>query len=285
MAAFLSLYPSHVCAQTKLKLSIAKTFVHDELPVFIEIAVSEFKIVMKDTIGMEGDVGIKYSPAELAAKINDRQLDFGILHAHEFAWVQKKYPDLQPLLIAATKPAEKHVHVIVHKDDPAKTFADLRGKKFDQALSTKEYCLLHLQKLCTGENTADASKYFGSIARSATAFEALDQVARRKADVTIIDSIRLESYKEIKGPVFEKNLRVLEQSSVVPPAVVIYRKDALSQETVDRVRNGLLKAHTTTRGKILMAIWQIQNFDAVPKDYGDRLAAVLKEYPAPESPR
>jgi hypothetical protein len=34
-----------------------------------------------------------------------------------------------------------------------------------------------------------------------------------------------------------------------------------------------------------MAIWHIDAFEPVPKDYADRLAEVLKEYPPPNKPR
>jgi hypothetical protein len=84
--------------------------------------------------------------------------------------------------------------------------------------------------------------------------------------------------------------------TVVPPSIhketgeTIEWNEAGTIATVTRDEliaaiNGLLKAHTTKRGQLLMTIWHIQNFDAVPKDYTDSLEAVLKEYPAPESPR
>jgi ABC-type phosphate/phosphonate transport system substrate-binding protein len=278
---------SDVSAQEKqkpLRLSIAKTFARDQSQVFADLVVSEFKIVVKDTTGLDGDAAIKFDPAELAAKLNNRELDFGIVHAHEFAWVQKKYPDLQPLLIAATKNADKRVCLIVPEDSPAKSFADLRGKKIDWPRGTKEYCRIHVHKLCADRGEADPKKYFGTIAKSATQFDALDEVARRKADATVIDTIWLDSYKDFKGPVFAKHLRILERSSVVPPAVVLYKKGALPQATIDKVHDGLRKAHTTARGRLLLMLWHIDSFEAVPKDYAKSLSEVLKEYPAPEMP-
>ena len=54
------------------------------------------------------------------------------------------------------------------------------------------------------------------------------------------------------------------------------------QEFVDCVRAGLLKTHNIPRGRLLMMLWQIDAFEAVPADYAKRLDEVLKEYPAPQ---
>jgi hypothetical protein len=78
---------------------------------------------------------------------------------------------------------------------------------------------------------------------------------------------------------------VLQQSDLVPPAVIVYRPGTLGEATLDRVRDGLRKAHADDRGRALMAIWHIDAFEPVPKDYADRLAEVLKEYPPPNKPR
>ena len=66
--------------------------------------------------------------------------------------MQKKYPSIKPLLIAVSKshPVE-HAYLIVRKDSPVKSFADLRGKKFDLPTGTKEHCRLFLQKYCKEE--------------------------------------------------------------------------------------------------------------------------------------
>lgn len=268
-----------------LQISMANTFVHDRAQVFIDIATSEFKAVMKNTTGLDGELTVKHAPADIAAKLHDKQLDFAILYAHEYAWVREKYPDLKPLLIAATKKHDKRVHVIVHQNCAANTIADLRGQKFDMPSGTKEYCRIYLDKLCADQAPGGPVKFFGTIAKSSSQLDALDEVARKKADATIVDTPWLDFYKEIKGPVFAKNLKVLLESKIVPPAVVVYRPGKLGQKVVDRVSEGLRKVHTDVRGQALMMLWHIDSFEAVPEDYSKSLAEVLKQYPAPMSPR
>src|SRR5262249_13648317 len=96
-----------------LQIGMAKTFVHDQPQVFIDLAAGEFKEVMKESTGLDGELLLKHGPLDVGDKLNGKQLDFAILHAHEFAWARKKHPDLQPLLIAATKQKEKRVHIVV----------------------------------------------------------------------------------------------------------------------------------------------------------------------------
>jgi len=268
-----------------IRMAMTKTLVTDLPEVLIDIALDEFKGVMKKTTGLPGEVTAKFSPGESAEKLQNKELDFALLFAHEYAWAQKKYPGLRPFLIAATKKKDKRAHIIVHKDGVAKTFADLRGKKLDLPLGSKEYCRIYLDKLSADKNPKGPADFFGSIVKSPSQLDALDEVARGKADATVIDTPWLDFYKDVKGAVFAKNLRVLQQSAVVPPAVIVYTPGALEAATVNQVRDGLLKAHTDARGRALMALWHIDAFEAVPEDFAESLAEVLKAYPPPISPR
>jgi ABC-type phosphate/phosphonate transport system substrate-binding protein len=268
-----------------IRLALTKTLVTDVPQALVDVVMDEFKTVVKKTTGLDSEVTAKFAAAEIAEKLQNKDLEFGLLWAHEFAQAQMRHPDLRPFLIAGTKRKEKRAHVIVHRDSDGKTIADLRGKKLDLPLTTKEYCRIYLEKVCTDKTSAGSAKFFGAIARSSSPLDALDEVARKKADATIIDSLWLDFYKDIKPGVFTKNLKVLQQSDLVPPAVIVYRPGTLGEATLDRVRDGLRKAHADDRGRALMAIWHIDAFEPVPKDYADRLAEVLKEYPPPNKPR
>ena len=129
-----------------LRIAIAKSFLTDQPKGVAEIATDDFKSVMKKATGLDGNITSKLTTFEIADKLSAKQLDFGIFHAHEFAWAQKQYPELKPLMIAADKQPVEQVFLIVHKKDGIKSFADLRGKKIDVPLGTKEHCRLFLHK-------------------------------------------------------------------------------------------------------------------------------------------
>jgi ABC-type phosphate/phosphonate transport system substrate-binding protein len=268
-----------IAQQVQIQIGLAKTFLSEQPKGIAEIAADDFKGVVKKTTGLDGAISSKLGAFEIAEKLDGKQLDFGIFHAHEFAWVQKKYPRLVPLLIATDKYRVEKAYVIVHKNSSAKTFADLRGKKLDLPVGTKEHCRVFLDQICTDKDTKGPATFFGAIEKSATKKDALDNVAREKVDATVIDRNGLEFYKEIRGPVFEKNLRILAESADFPPAVVAYKPGTLEQKTVDQFRDGLLKAHTVPEGRDMMKSWHIQEFQPIPKDYAKSLADVMKAYP------
>ena len=265
----------------RLQIGMAKSFFYERSKSSIEIAADDFKDVMKKTTGLDGELIAKYDAAEVAQKLNEKQLDFGIFHALELAWLQKKHADFRPLMISANKQREERAYVIVHKSSAAKALADLRGKKIDVPAATKQRCRLFLEKHCTDKGQKGLAEFFGAIEKSPTPGAALDDLARGKLDAAVVDETALAHYKEVRGPVFEKNLRVLDQSEVFPPSVIVFKEGAIDQAVLKQFRDGLLKAHTTDQGREMMKEWNIEAFEVMPTDYAKRLDDVLKAYPPP----
>jgi len=108
---------------------MAKTFLDDQPKSFVEIATDDFKNVLKKNHRSGWRTRSEHNGLRGRERLKGKQLDFGIFHAHEFAWVQMKHPDLQPLLIAADKKHIERAYLIVHKNSPAKTIADLKRQE------------------------------------------------------------------------------------------------------------------------------------------------------------
>ena len=262
-----------------LQIGIAKTFLVDQPKSIVDVAEDDFKVVMKKTTGLDGELVSKFDSAVVADKLNGKQLDFGIFHAHDFAAFQSKYPDFRPLLIAKNKYPIERAYVIVHKNSTAKTIADLRGKKLDMPTGTNEPSRVFLERETGSKDRKGLDTFFSGIAKSSSPKDSLDEVARQKADAAIVFTNNLEFYKEVRGPVFEKNLRVLQESAEFPPTVVVYKENAVDAKTLAQFRDGLLKAHTIPDGQDMMKSWNIESFVLIPKDYPKKLAEVLKAYP------
>lgn len=264
-------------AQPKpLQIGMARSFVQEQPKGFIEVATDDFKAVMKKTTGLNGDLVSKFSAAEVAEKLKAKQLDLGILHAHEFAWLKDKNPELKPLLIAPGKHHIERAVVVVHKSNPAKSLADLRGKKLDLPLGTADHCRVFLAR-----ETKGLAGFFSAIVKSETQKDALDEVARENVQATVVDLNGLDRYKDLRGPVFAKNMRILQQSEDFPPAVIVYTEGTLDKKTLEQFRDGLFKAHEIADGRDMMRSWNIERFEPIPKDYDKRLADLLKAYPRP----
>ena len=268
-------------AAEPLKLGMVKTFFHDLPDVVVKIVTEPFGELMKQTTGLDGSLSIGEDAFGTAAQLDSNQLQFGVFHGHEFAWVQKKYPTLNPLLVVANKQHDVRGFVIVHKDNPAERIADLRGKIIDMPAQTKEHCRVYLGKHCGDNAQNDPKAFFAKIARSDSFVDALDDVCKGKAQAAVVDTITLAFYKDIKGPCFAKNLRILQKSDAFPPAVIVYKQGALPAATLSQFRDGLLKAHKNPVGADMMKMWSIDGFELPPKTFSQMLADALKTYPSP----
>jgi ABC-type phosphate/phosphonate transport system substrate-binding protein len=281
--AVASLLPNTATAQPddkKIKIGMAKSFFNDLHPAIIDIATAPFPKLLKDVAGFNGSLDHEQDAFGTAAQLAKGQLDFGVFHGHEFAWVQKKHPELVPLLVVVNRQHEVRAFVIVHQKSTFKTVADLRGKTIDVPEGGKEHCRIFLCRKCS-DNANKLIPNFASLVKSKTPYGSMDQVARGKADAALVDTISLNFYKDAKKAVFENNLRVLEQSEVFPAAVIAYKKGALKEATIKQFSGALVNAHQNPAGKDMMQMWGIEGFEPVPANYSKSLEEVIKLYPSP----
>jgi ABC-type phosphate/phosphonate transport system substrate-binding protein len=264
-----------------LKFAAVKSFFHDRAKAFVDVTTTDFKEMLKKTTGLDGELISKYDLPEAVALLEKKQLDMVILHGIEYAWIQKKHPDLEPLLIAVNKHRDEKAYLIVNKNGPVKSVADLRGKTLAMPEGTKLACRMYLQRICRESAKQDPGAFFDKTVKYSSAIEALDDLCRDKVQAAIVDTIDLKFYQEVKEPTFNKNLKVLVESKSFPPAVVLCKKGGLEQNTIAQFRIGLLQAHKSAEGKELLDQWKISTFEEVPKDYIQNLGEVLKTYPAP----
>ena len=272
--------PAQPPANQVLQLGMAKTFFHDVPQPFIDIATAQFAPVMKMTTTLDGKLNTQFGALEIAQKLDANQLQIGVFNGLEFAWAQEKYPALQPIVVAVNPFRDVRAFVIVHKDNPAKSIADLRGKTLAMTLGTKEHCWVYADRKCADNNQANAAAFFAKIERSQSAQDALDDIARKKVDAAVLDTISLEFYKKIRLPVFTAHMRVLQQSESFPAAVLAYKKGSLNDATVKKFRDGLISAHQNPAGADMMKMLNIEAFEAVPNDFAKSVADILKAYPA-----
>lgn len=279
--------PAPSAAQPKpegpIQISMVKTFFNDVPKELIALVTQPFGDVMKSSTGLNGKLVISEGTFDVAEQLYANKAHLGVFHGHEFAWAQKKYPKLTPLVIVANEQNDVRAFVVVHKDSPAKSLKDLRGKIFDIPKMTKEHCRIYVNKNFTDNATPEPKQFFSTIKKSDTSYDGLDDVSRQKVDAVVVDTLSLEFYKQIKPAVFAKNLRILHQSEPSFPAPVIaYKEGTLDTVTLKTLRDGLMAAQKNADAKVLLELWQIKGFEAVPNNYQESLNAVLKTYPTPE---
>jgi ABC-type phosphate/phosphonate transport system substrate-binding protein len=201
-----------------------------------------------------------------------------VFHGFEYAWLQPEFPELRPLMIAVNKQHAPRVYLLTHKDSPARTFADLKGKTLAESKRTPEQCRYFLASECRRSGAAGPKEFFGKIVVPPNLETALDELVQRRCDATVTDTAGLEFYKDLK-PGAAARLRVAAQSAPLPPLVIAYRTGNVPDATLARVRTGLNAAEKTDKGRAMLRMWKITSFEPVPADFVEVLAQSRKTFP------
>ena len=89
---------------------------------------AQFAALVKDRSGINGEMISHLDAFDLAQHLTQEKVHFGVFHGIEFAWVQKKYPTLKPLIVTVYKNRLLNAQLVVRDDSEAGKFADLKGK-------------------------------------------------------------------------------------------------------------------------------------------------------------
>ncbi len=236
-----------------------------------------FGAMMEAQTGVPGKLVPGGDADALGAKLAADKVQLGVFHGIEFAWARLKYPDFKPLVIAINQHRQLHAYIVVHNDSPVTGLGDLKGKSFAVPKQTKEHCRVVVHHECRSCG-CEPGKFFASLTCPANLEEALDDVVDKVVEATIVDGVGLECYQRRKPGRYAR-LRTVHRSEPFPAAVVAYRAGTMDEATLQKFRSGLLKAHESALGKQLLNLWKLSGFEAVPDNYEENLAAIVKTYP------
>jgi ABC-type phosphate/phosphonate transport system substrate-binding protein len=262
---------------TVYKVGIPKSAFRDLPPGLVSFAGEPFKALMKSQTGLDGEVALGSDAMRIAKELDDGKLQLGVFFGHEFAWAKEKYPALEPLVCTVPRPREVQALLIVRWDCKATSLADLKGAKLVVAKNGRDHARLFLER-----QKAEHLPYGGSCSteKADTVHDALYKIIESDADVTVADGASWSYFQKLyPGP--SQNLKVLARSEVFPPTVVAYKKGAIDDAVVAKIRDGLLTAHESSKGEKLMNLIKLDRFEEVPVGYDDMLQKCRKLYPAP----
>ncbi len=264
-------------AADPIKIGMVQSMFRDVQPAVIYAVARPFRTLMERQTGLSGDFDICPDCVAMAKKLNDRKLEVGVLHGHEFAWIKSKYPELEPITIAQPQGGVVQAMIVVSADSEIKSPAELEGETLLIPRGSKGHVFVYLDKIRAGlPKTALKTVPKNGL----TPEEALNAVSNGEHAAVIVDAANFSSYAELQ-PGAAKRLRILAQSERFPPSVLLTRKGALAAATLDKLRDGLTTAHKTATYKPLLMMWNLKGFDSVPGDYNAQLDLCLKNYPMP----
>jgi ABC-type phosphate/phosphonate transport system substrate-binding protein len=237
-------------------------------------------LILKQT-GLTGDVEVVADAFALSDRMKATRYHIGVFHGFEYAWVRKQHPNLLPLAVTVPPGRKFQACVVVHKDCPAKSLADLKDEQVTVPRGTKAHCLLFFDRERAGLSATTAKPKTKPLV---TTEDALNAVVEGESPAALVDAAGLLGYKTIQPGAF-KHLRILTQSESFPQTVVVFNKGSLTDDAAGKIRRLLTDAHASPAGKPLLAFWNLKGFEDVPADYGAQLDAISKAYPAPPAAR
>jgi ABC-type phosphate/phosphonate transport system substrate-binding protein len=262
-------------APGKLKIGVLNGMFRDVPPAILQVTAKPFSDIFKKQTGLEGEVEVFPDCDALAAKMTAKQLHIGVFHGYEYAWIRDAHPDVKPIVITIPPGGKCQAILVVSKADKAQTPADLQGPIVVVPMFTKAHCHLYLERLQAQSqaNTAQVAK-----CPPLTPDESLDAVVTGTQRCALVDIGSLNAYENSKPGNFQV-LRELDKSEFFPPAVIAYRKGSVDEKSVAQIKDGLLKAHTTSHGKAFMMLWKLRGFSDLPDGFDAHLERIAKAYP------
>lgn len=260
-----------------LQIGMVQGMFRDVHPAMVQALSRPLRDLIRNKTGLTGDVAVVPDAHTLAARMQDGQLNLGVFHGFEFAWVRKNHPDLVPLVVTVPGTRKLQAVVVVATDSSAQSLADLKSTDVAVPRGTKAHCLAFLDRERVG---LPATTAVPKTEPPMTPAEALDAVVSGSTPAALVEVSALEGYQAVQPGAFQR-LRILCRSELFPPTVIVYRKETVSADMAAKVHRILVEAHTTPAGKPLMMLWNLRGFEDVPADYDAHLEKSLQSYPAP----
>ncbi|MDQ3250082.1 MAG: PhnD/SsuA/transferrin family substrate-binding protein [Chloroflexota bacterium] len=161
--------------------------------------------------------------------------------------------------------------VIVHRDSPFHTFADLRGSTwvYNEPGSLSGYAIMadHLARL--GETWA----FFGDVFASGAHLQSLQRIVERQGDVTAIDSVVLEQHLKIH-PHLAERLRTVAVLGPNPSMPWVVNRH-VPAELRRHLRTLLIGMGEDAVGRVMLAQTPVQRFAPLANQDYDPIRRLL----------
>jgi phosphonate transport system substrate-binding protein len=150
-----------------------------------------------------------------------------------------------------------HSYIIVHKDSPLKSFADLKGKVFAFTDPKSNTGKLYPSYLLRTMNTAP-EKYFKRHMYSYSHNKSIELVAKHVVDGAAVESLVYE-YMIKTGSPYARQTRIIKRSPPYGTPPVVVTKD-VNPELRDRIRDAFLNMNKNEKGKVILDAMMIDGF-------------------------
>lgn len=240
-------------------------------------ALETLRSFIKDETAMENKIIKEKNWQTVVDKLEKQELQIGVFQGYEFAWAKEKAPDLKPLMLAVKVYRYPAAFVVAKSDNKASDFGGLEGQTIAIPLTSKGFPTLFVEReaLAKGKKL-DA--FFSKITNPEEPEDAIDDVVDGVVGAAVVDQAVLKAYERRKPGRFAK-LKPVAKSQPFPPPVIAYKDKELDDATLEKFRNGLIKASTKERGQRMLNMFHLTGFETIPDDFPKVLEETRKKYP------
>jgi ABC-type phosphate/phosphonate transport system substrate-binding protein len=263
-----------------IRIGLVDSLFRDVPDSLMETMAKPFGVLMATQTGMTGLLTKTGDANDLGRKLTSGEVQVGICHGFEYAWMRQTYPNLKILAIAVNQTPRLRASLVVNVKSDIADFADLKDKTLDIPKGSRGHIRLFLESRCQSASQCTPEDMLGKLSSSPTAEEAMDAVVDGDIQATVVDNVALDGYKKRK-PGRCQSLKVVATSEEFPAGVVVYNAGSLNEKTLTKFRDGLLNTHKTFLGQQMLILWKLTGFENVPADYDQLLTDIARAYPAP----
>ena len=138
------------------------------------------KALMEGQTGVSGDLIPSGDAEHLACQIKDDDVQLGVFHGVEFAWVRQHYPRSSRWSSPSTSIPILRALLVVRTDGKIAAPANLKGKVVALPRMSREHCRLFLERRCCPRRRGRRRNSSPRSARPPTSDDALDDVVDDK---------------------------------------------------------------------------------------------------------
>jgi phosphonate transport system substrate-binding protein len=197
------------------------------------------------------------------AKLEKNELSVAFLCAGPYVKDHDKFG--AELLVAPQSYGQPlyYSYILVPKDSSAKSFADLKGKKFGFTDPKSNTGCLVPTYMVAKDFSSTPDKFFSEVIYTKSHDKSIEAVAKKIVDGVAVDSL-IYDYAAKKNPVYTSQTKILVKSPPygIPPVVV--RKD-IDPKLRESLKNAFLSMHEDPAGKAILDGIMVDKF-IVPKD-------------------
>jgi ABC-type phosphate/phosphonate transport system substrate-binding protein len=267
---------------SEVRLAASRTLLRGGDPAAAEAALKLISRLVHSQTGVPVECVAFQDGTALAKGMNSGNAAMGLLPGIELAWMNKKNAGLRPMLLACNENISLKALVVVRADAALPSVTSLKGKRLSFPKMNFNHTFLFLDKAIRDAGYQPAH-FFASCTAAANPDAALEAVLEGDADVAVVDEVAMEVYRGRK-PGRAKRLRVLQESSKFPCAVIVCKPEMAKSEEVKKIQQGLSTAHERPAGRQMLSLMRLSAFVPVTAEYEQLLKDVLKDYPEPVEP-